>query len=63
MISEDKKTVLMELLKASEDELCEFLHLIEDDKNIPDDSWYFIDNQSQRLFRLFRTMFDEIYYT
>jgi hypothetical protein len=62
-ISDDKKVILMELLRACEDEFNDFLHNIEEDKNVPNDSWYFIDNQSKRLFEIFRTLYEEIYYT
>jgi hypothetical protein len=63
MISENKKAILIELLKASEDELCSLLNNIEEDKNVPDDSWDSIDDQSKRLFELFTLMYNEIYYS
>ena len=63
MISENKKTILIELLKASEDELCSLLNNIEEDDNVPDNSWDVIDNQSKRLFELFTLMYNELYYS
>jgi hypothetical protein len=63
MISEDKKTILMELVKAQEDELCEILHLIEEDQNVPDESYVYIENQFNRLFRINNLLNDEIYYS
>jgi hypothetical protein len=63
MISEDKKAILMELVKAQEDELCEILHLIEEDQNVPDESYIYIENQFNRLFRINNLLNDEIYYS
>lgn len=63
MISEDKKVILMELVKAQEDELCDILHMIEEDQSIPDESWTYIENQSNRLFRLITSLMEEIYYS
>lgn len=63
MINENKKTILIELLKASEDELCSLLNNIEEDDNVPDNSWDVIDNQSKRLFELFTLMYNELYYS
>ena len=63
IISENKKTILIELVKASEDELCSLLNNIEEDENVPDNSWDAIDNQSKRLFELFTLMYNELYYS
>jgi hypothetical protein len=63
MISEDKKEILLQLVNAQEDELCDILHNIEDDLNVPDDSYAFIENQSNRLFRLIELLRDEIYFS
>jgi hypothetical protein len=63
MISEDKKEILLQLVNAQEDELCDILHNIEGDENIPNDSYAFIENQFNRLFRNISVLRDEIYFS
>jgi hypothetical protein len=63
MISEDKKAILMELVKAQEDELLDVLHNLEDDQDVSDDAYTYIENQSNRLFRLINLMYEELYYS
>ena len=63
MISENKKTILIDLVNTLEDKLSEFRHLIEQDQNIPDDSAKFLDNESNKLFEQIRLLYDEIYFT
>ena len=63
IISENKKTILIELVNALDDKLSEFIHLIEQDQNIPDDSAKFLDNESSKLFEQVRLLHDEIYFT
>jgi hypothetical protein len=63
MISEDKKEILLQLVNAQEDELCDILHSIEGDENIPNDSYAFIENQFNRLFRNISLLRDEIYFS
>jgi hypothetical protein len=62
MISEDKKEILLQLVNAQEDELCNIIHEVECDENVPNDSFSFIENQSNRLFRLIELLRDEIYF-
>jgi hypothetical protein len=62
-ISESKKEKLLDKINELENELCNFLHNVENDESVPDTTWDAIDQQSAKLFSILTSLKDEIIFS
>jgi ferric iron reductase protein FhuF len=62
-ISENKKEVLLDLINQLENDLMDFLHMIEEDESIPDETFKRIDNGSTKPFSKLTALREEVYYS
>jgi hypothetical protein len=62
-ISENKKLVLLDLIKQTENQLSAFIHNIENDTTVPDDAWKAIDHNAGELYHLLNQLSEEIIFS
>jgi hypothetical protein len=62
-ISENKRSILLDLIRKLEDEISELYHEIEDDAHIPNDRFKEYEKELDHLLSTLKEIKTEVYYT